>query len=340
LQRLNNPDVLNDSPIPYVFGRLTTPLLRLYQTDNTWRSFAFYLFGTLWMLAVWGFAGGMITRLAAVDLGREEQPGVRAEYRVTCRRWFDYFTAPLYPVLGTVIIALLSMPVGWILRADVGVLVGGVLWIFVLLGGILSAVLLLWLMIGWPLMWPAISSEETGDSFEAMSRSFAYAFQRPLHYVFYAAVATVLGLVGWTVVELVCQLALHAANWAVSWGAGYERLSQIANAPSTTAEVTALSVGASMIRAVDSLLLALSEAFAYAFFWVSATAIYLLLRLNVDRAELDEVWMPSETPRYPSPPAPAASPPSTSAPLAPAATPSEAPSIAAEPASSGVADTG
>jgi len=31
------------------------------------------------------------------------------------------------------------------------------------------------------------------DSFDALSRSYAYVFQRPLHYLFYALVAAVFG---------------------------------------------------------------------------------------------------------------------------------------------------
>lgn len=291
------------SPVGYVFYRFSEPILRIYRTSTDLGSFTFYLLGTLWSLAVWGFAGGMITRIAAIELGREEQARMRATLRLTARRWFDYFTAPLYPILGTFLIALLTIPVGWILLSDAGTIVSGLLWIFVLIGGAISALLLLWLFIGWPLMWPAISAEETGDSFEAMSRSFAYAFQRPLHYLFFAIVAALLGYVGWSVVDFVCQLTLDAAHWAVSWGAGHERIVDVIYSPRPTdTESKALLVGASMIRGIEGLLLALSESFAYSFFWVSATAIYLLLRFNLDHTEFDEVWVEEETDRYSLPP--------------------------------------
>lgn len=304
-RRLARPfDALStDSPIGYVFHRVSNPILQIYRPSTDLPSFAFYLLGTLWTLAVWGFGGGMITRLAAIELGREEQAGLRPAFRLTLRRWFDFFTAPLYPVLGTFLIALLSLPVGWLLLSNTGTIVAGLLWIFVLIGGALSALLLLWLFIGWPLMWPAISAEETGDSFEAMSRSFAYVFQRPLHYLFYAAVAALIGFIGWSLVDFGCQLALTAAHWSVSWGSGHERLQEVLSYPSPTTEsATALSVGASMIRGIEGLLLAISEAFAYSFFWVSATAIYLLLRQDLDHAEFDEVWVEDNASRFGLPP--------------------------------------
>ena len=40
---------------------------------------------------------------------------------------------------------------------------------------------------GWPLMWPTISSEGT-DAFDALSRSYAYVYQRPLAYLLYAVI--------------------------------------------------------------------------------------------------------------------------------------------------------
>ena len=49
------------------------------------------------------------------------------------------------------------------------------------------ALLLLGLAFGWPLMWATISTEGT-DSFDALSRSYAYVFQRPLRYLFYVVV--------------------------------------------------------------------------------------------------------------------------------------------------------
>ena len=62
--------------------------------------------------------------------------------------------------------------------------------------------------------------EEGSDSFDALSRSYAYTFQRPLHYLFYAAVA---GLFGWLERILVQNFAaavISMTNWAASWAAG------------------------------------------------------------------------------------------------------------------------
>ena len=38
----------------------------------------------------------------------------------------------------------------------------------------------------------------------------------------------------------------------------------------------------------------MATAFGYAFFWTAATAIYLLLRYDVDQSETDEVFVEEE----------------------------------------------
>ena len=68
-------------------------------------------------------------------------------------------------------------------------------------------------------MWATISSEGT-DSFDAISRSYAYAFQRPLHYLFYALVAVVLGVLGWLLVSNFAAGVVYITYWAASWSAG------------------------------------------------------------------------------------------------------------------------
>jgi len=105
-------------------------------------------------------------------------------------------------------------------------MLGGILWPLVLLAGFVMAVLLLGLLFGWPLMWAAISAEGT-DAFDALSRSYAYVFQRPLNYLFYAFVAGVIGWLGWLFVENFAAAIIWMAYWAAGWGCGNELLNSI-----------------------------------------------------------------------------------------------------------------
>jgi hypothetical protein len=167
-------------------------------------------------------------------------------------------------------------------------------------------------------MWVTISAEGS-DAFEGISRAYAYTFQRPLHYLFYAAVASAFGLVCFAFVYLFTEGVIQMTYWAVSWGANLldifstdsgepTRIQQIMLAeayfqphgdpyvvldPDGKSQTMPLSlkIGAWLIYAVNGLVRALAVAFTYSFFWCSMSAIYLLLRRDVDQTEFDEVWI-------------------------------------------------
>ena len=75
-------------------------------------------------------------------------------------------------------------------------------------------------------MWPTVSAEGT-DSFDALSRSYSYTYQRPVNYLFYAAVAGVLGMLAWVVVLIFAKGVITYSYWAASWGAGGARMTEI-----------------------------------------------------------------------------------------------------------------
>ena len=106
---------------------------------------------------------------------------------------------------------------GLLLRRDVGVLLVGLVWPLALLAGLVMALLLLGLGFGWPLMWATISTEGT-DSFDALSRTYAYVFQRPLRYLFYVLVAGVIGWLGWLLVQTFAGAVISLSFWAAGWG--------------------------------------------------------------------------------------------------------------------------
>ncbi|MCH5376798.1 MAG: hypothetical protein JJ992_22760, partial [Planctomycetes bacterium] len=176
-----------------VFRRFTDPLARLFTAPWNLRQAGYYLIGTFWMLLIWGFYGGTISRMAIVKLGREEQISISEAMRFARRKLGSYVGSPLFPLFGVVMLGLPIYLLGLLMRLDTGVLIAGLLWFLVVLGGLAITVLLLGLLFGWPLMWGVISSEQHGDAFEAFSRSYSYTFGRPLHYLFYAVLATVFG---------------------------------------------------------------------------------------------------------------------------------------------------
>jgi hypothetical protein len=208
-------------------------------------------------------------------------------------RWASYFAAPLFIILATFGAAVFLAVVGLLLRAEageVGVLVAGILWPLVLLGGFMMAFLLIGLFFGWPLMWGAISAEGT-DSFGALSHALSYTYQRPLRYLLYAAAAAAMGVLGLYVVGLFYDMILQLSTWGISWGSGAGRLDAVINEPQFGGLGNA---GVTLIAFWSKCLTTLALAFVFSYFWTASTIIYFLLRRLVDATELDEVYLAEE----------------------------------------------
>jgi hypothetical protein len=247
-------------------------------------------------------------------LGREESVGVSASLRFAIKRFRAFMLAPLFPLVG---VGLLSLPcalLGFVMRTDFGAALGGLFWFLVLIAGFGMAILLIGLAVGWPLMWGTISAEDDGDEFAAMQHSFSYTFQRPLRYAAYSVLLWLLGTVAAQVVGLVGQLVVHCSRWAVSIGTGSARWAEM----NATVLDPADAAGGSMLRFAGMLLSFWEqtigravEGFEYGFFWIAAAAVYLVLRYDVDRTEMDEVYCEGDQTPQMLPPLPEVQPAST-----------------------------
>jgi len=292
---------LASPPILDAFFDLAEPLKRFFQLEISLREEAYYAFGFLWTLAVWAFPGGVITRRAIVQLATDMPTGIRREGNYACRRYLWYFLAPLYPILGLVLLAIPIAILGLLVRIapGFGALVAGLCWLLVAIASLGATWLFGGLIFGWPLMWPTISAERDGDPFEAFSRSYSYVYGKPLHYFFYVVVAAAFGALCWTVVAVAAQLVQEFGFWALSWGGGAQRAAALHDDAVAFAMSGALpgdegriwSAGAVLIGLVVGLIEAIKWAFRFTFFFTAASAIYLLLRQDVDEKEMDEVFI-------------------------------------------------
>jgi hypothetical protein len=163
------------------------------------------------------------------------------------------------------------------------------------------SLLILGLFFGWPLMWSTVSVEGN-DAFDALSRSYAYTFQRPIHLLFYGLVAIFVGTLGYLLVQFFAAGVVHLTAWAMSWGAGNARMGfptavAIAADPEASAAAAAslldpdTSFATRIIVFWNSLVRLIAAGFAISYLWSATTAIYLLLRRDIDSAEMDEVQL-------------------------------------------------
>jgi hypothetical protein len=295
-------------PIHRTWFHFVLPCLRMLGHHVTLGQFMYLVVGGMLSLVIWSLIGGAITRTTALQLGREQRLGVRASLRFSLGKLLSYFSAPLYPLMGVALFCgAMFLFVGLPMNADVGLLWAGLVWIFALIFGALMALLLLGLLFGWPLMWATISTEGS-DAFDALSRSYAYTFQRPLHYLFFAIVAAVLGALTWMLVLQLGAFIVHFTWWAADWGIFDEKrhgfaLAVAAGDTQALEEFSPLGrFGLRLIGLCNSLVFAAAYSFSYGYFWVAATAMYLLLRREVDHTETDEVYTDDEGELFGLPP--------------------------------------
>jgi hypothetical protein len=270
---------------------LSRPFLTAFYpgVDVGWR--LYFLLCGFWAILVWSVFGIMIARSAAVALARDEQLSGRRLRSFAFEKWRSVFAAPLTPLLG---IGLLTIPLailGLLLRLNFGLLLAGLLWPFALVAALAMAVLAVGLILGWPLMWAAIAAEGS-DSFDAVSRAYAYVFHRPLLVFWFALQAIAIGAIGVVLTRLFCGVLLTMCAWGVSWGAGSAPDEAIIALAESGSGVGLL--GARLICFWTGLVAILPSIFKFSFLWTAATAIYFALRHEVDATEFDEVYLPEE----------------------------------------------
>ena len=171
-----------------VFRQLVSPVKKMFDRDISLGEFFYYLFGSMWTIAVWSFAGLGICRVCLLRLTRGEYAGLDDAFEFSIDNWSKAFGAVMAPLVAVAVLCIPTFLMGLLLGFDIGVLLVGLLWFIVVGISIVMGVLLLGLMFGWPLMVASVACESQ-NSFDSMTRSFAYVLQRPFHYVCYALLA-------------------------------------------------------------------------------------------------------------------------------------------------------
>ncbi|MEN6558031.1 MAG: hypothetical protein ABFC54_07610 [Thermoguttaceae bacterium] len=262
---------------------LSAPALEgLKHTGFSWRGVLSILLCGLWGVMVWALFGAAICRTAAVQLAAHESLGAMASLRFAVKKWPAYCASPLLPVGGILLAAIPVAVFGLLMHANIGLLLAGLLWPLTLAAGLFMTLLLAGVLFGWPLMWGAISTEGT-DGFDALSRSYAYLFQRPLHYLFYIVVAGVIGALGWFLVQYFAVGVIWMTTWAAGWGGAM------------VADPNAVGrFGLRLVHFWTGCVKLLAVGYLFSYFWTASAGIYLLMRRDVDATEMDEVELDAD----------------------------------------------
>ena len=146
----------------------------------------------------------------------------------------------------------------------------------------------------------ATISAEGSDGFDAVSRSYSYVFQRPLHYLFYGVLAAVMGVLGLFVVEFFAGAVWYLTAWSISWGSGNELIGRVMDRDPTLGRTD--QWGAEIINFWHGGIRLIVIGYAFAYFWTAVSAVYLLLRFDADGAELNQVYFDEADATYGLPP--------------------------------------
>ena len=299
---------LTEAPIE-LWNHLTRPFVDLFDKDLTLPGFFCLLLCGVWEIIVWGLVGGAITRIAALSLTRSEIPDLGQVIRFAWGSLVSYSLAPLMVMAAAALFAIQLVVLGLGMQWDWLALIAAVLWPLVLVYGLFMALILLGLLVGWPLMWATISVEGT-DAFDAVSRSYAYTYQRPLRLIWYVFFAGLIGTFGMFVVKAFALATIGLGDWAVSFGLDQETMAQVVvqrdfpvgDGDQAAGPKGVLQTAHQVIGFWKSMLTAVAAGYQASFLWVSAVGIYLLLRRDIDAAEVDEVFDDDDEPDFGMPP--------------------------------------
>ncbi|GAA4439182.1 hypothetical protein [Bremerella cremea] len=258
---------------------------------HTFRGFVAFIFYALWYVATFAIFGGAIARIAAMEFSVNDRCGMKSALSHSLRKFLGYFLSPLFPLIGVAMLMLIILLFGLVNWLGAwAAIVTGIFGFIAVMAAFGVALLMVPLMLGWPLMWGAISTE-CSDHFDALSRSYAYVTQRPFHYLWYVCVAIVAGIVGHFAICLFVGVALTALTTGLHWGQGLDQ----------TVAIMDHSVSGPVWRFWFHCMNRLVGAYDFGYFFAVFAGIYLLLRRDVDQAEMDEIVLDEDQPRFAMP---------------------------------------
>ena len=251
---------LNSSPeiIVQVPRRISSPWVQLTTTGHEMFSSSTPL-SFIWfavVLIIWACIGGMITRIVALRFAQDRRENFTQLFGFTRKKWLSYMGAMILPMFAIFFALLPVWLFGWIWQTFFASqwFVDFAHLILAFPFALVTVLISLGFMLGWPLMFAAISTEGS-DAFDAISRGFSYVYQRPIQFVFYH----------------LCNLVIYVIGLGIAYFVFYQTATLIGCAPSG--------------------LMILFNSFAFAYFWSSSTVIYFLLRRSCDATPLDQVYL-------------------------------------------------
>ncbi len=242
------------------------------------------------IITILTLVGGSISRSAAFEFAQGRFATREETVYFTLRRARQFIGAVAGPIVFSAFVFLLIGLGGLLLSVPVVDLLGAVLYGIGLVLGILATLVLVLHVVALPMIVPALSIEGT-DGFDAIQRCYAYVVGRPLRYLLYVLVLTLLGTFAAALFAMLANVSIEMTDSA----AGF-----LANDATDRALTGGGDLGATkeyahlVIEFWRSIVELLVAGYIISIFFTSATLVYLAVRRICDGQGLTEIWEPVE----------------------------------------------
>jgi hypothetical protein len=280
LQTISNPSGENFFQVPSLIGEpfrvVLAPFVSLFFKETGLVRWFQTALMAVWAVSVWGIFGGAITRIAVVQAAGDQRVSLFSAVKFALRKSPSLIGAPLTPLFGVTIFAACCAIFGLISRIPwrIGSTFATIFGFVPLLLGLVMALILLGLALGWPLMVATVAAEGE-DAPDALSRSYSYINQRLARYTIHVGVSGLIGLIGLGLVIGFAKVVLGLADWGVSIG-GNSTFDPVGAAGPFWRSIVGFIV----------------HAWVYSYFWSAVSILYLILRRDVDGATWHDVYLP------------------------------------------------
>ena len=296
------------TPFEIINGFLISPRLGLCSLLSVlvssiksveWGEYAVLVVLVMGLLIIWSVFAAAITRLAALEFARGEKAGLKDSFSFVMKKFWSYFWSPLTPVLGVLFFIACNVAGGLVGKieyaGEIAVAVGFPL---AILSGFLIVFLGIVGIIGFILMFPAISSEGS-DAFDAISRAYSYVLSRPLHFLSLLITIIVCGTILTFVAGYGACLVMKTSYFTVGLGMG-DKLNEIrdfiagmsgAGDTITSLNPMSMRIAALLLMLYVVLIKMTVGSIVIAFVGSASTIAYLIMRKDVDDTEMSDVYV-------------------------------------------------
>ncbi|MHC4321370.1 MAG: hypothetical protein ACYST3_03740 [Planctomycetota bacterium] len=296
------------TPFEIINEFLISPRLGLYSLLSAlvssiksveWGEYVVLIVLVLGLMIIWSVFAGTVTRLAALEFGRGEKTGLKDSLSFVMKKFWSYFWSPLTPILGVLFFIACNVAGGLLgkieFAGEIAVAVGFPL---AILSGFLIVFLGIVGVIGFILMFPAISSEGS-DAFDAISRAYSYVLSRPLHFLSLFITIIICGTILSFVVGYGACLVMQTSYFTVGLGMG-DKLNEIrafiaglsgAGDAITSLNPISMRIAALLFMLYIVLIKITVGSIIIAFAGSASTIAYLILRKDVDGTEMDDIYV-------------------------------------------------